>query len=541
MANKSELYGGDIPPYEESLFAFLEHGMLKNPDNLAVVSRSQPGDHLAEMVQNSTGSRPGRVKDSCLRWTYAEFFGVTANLATELLIQKLDADSMTITFIPNSVEWLLLFSASIVAKTGIAFLDIDMLQKPRRAELEAKLVQLRPACIVVADSDGAFAVDEALTRVDIADALKVALKPSVLEANANADSWRSLVSLSEPRSTSAIAKTVESAREDDPDRTALIIYTSGTSGGMPKGCIKHSGSLLGNTKTQRFSRHGDIEHGVRILQTANFRAIAPIVALMSWRDGATIVLSTYPFHPKTFLDDIEQESVSDIALIPAQVHAIAAEPTLKSRDLSSVRLIASGGDMVTSSLVHLIERCFPGASFMAVHGMSECGGIFQWTYHNGSDSIPFYQDISPLGHVSSGARIRMMSPEGEVVPRGEVGEFHVSHSSIFKGYLREQTETPELYTDETGRWFNTGDLGLISDAGDVYVVGRMKSVVKRAGVSIAPAAIESCLQAYIGSQASGLRRFLVREMLTQIADGCHRNTSPSTRARTVCHRGRLQR
>ena len=140
MSGKSELYGEDIPPYEESLFAFLEHGMLKNPDNVAVVSRSQPGDHLAELVQISTGSQPGRVKDSCLRWTYSEFFNVTINLATWLSIQKLNADSITVTFIPNSVEWLLLFSASIAAKTGIAFLDIDMLQKPRRAELEAKLV-----------------------------------------------------------------------------------------------------------------------------------------------------------------------------------------------------------------------------------------------------------------------------------------------------------------------------------------------------------------------------------------------------------------
>ena len=505
MATKSELYGGDIAPYEESLFAFLEHGFIRDPDALAVVSRPQRGDHLADMVQTSIGLPPRRIKDACLRWTYAEFFGVTINLATGLATQGLSAESITITFIPNSVEWLLLFSASIAAKTSVAFLDIDMLQKPRRAELEAKLVQLRPSCIVVADSEGASAVDDALTRVDVTNTLKVVLETRVAPASGDAHNWRSLVSLCEPHSASTITSTIESARDDNPDRTALIIYTSGTSGGMPKGCIKHAGSLLGNAKTQRFSRHGDIDHNVRILQTANFRAIAPIIALMCWRDGATVVLSTYPFQPKTFLEDIEQERVSDIGLIPAQAHAIAAEPTLKLRDLSCLRLVASGGDMVTSSLVHLIERCFPSASFMTVHGMSECGGIFQWAYHDGSSSIPFYQDISPLGHVTPGARIRMVSADGKVVPRGEVGELHVSHSSIFKTYLREQTETPELYTDETGRWFNTGDIGLINDAGDVYVIGRSKAVIKRAAVSIAPAAIESCLQAYIGSQVGGLR------------------------------------
>jgi 4-coumarate--CoA ligase len=178
---------------------------------------------------------------------------------------------------------------------------------------------------------------------------------------------------------------------------------------------------------------------------------------------------------------------------------------------------------------------------MAVHGMSECGGIFQWTYPDGISSIPFYQDISALGSVSPGARIRMLSPEGEVVPRGEVGEFHVSHSSIFKTYLREQTETPELYTDETGRWFNTGDLGIISESGDVYIVGRLKSVIKRAAVSIAPAAIESCLQAYIGSQVSALRHLLACFILTRIVDGRYWNASRNPWTRTVCHRGGLQR
>lgn len=505
MATSSEVYGGDVAPYDGSLFAFLEHGFTDNPDKLAVVSRNQRGDHLSDLLHTSTGSQPARINDSCLRWNYAEFFGVAVNLATGFSAQKLNADSMTVTFIPNSVEWLLVFSASVIAKTGMAFLDIDMLQKPRRAELEAKLVQLRPSCIVVADSAGALAVDDALQHIKLVDTLKVSLEIGLPQVNGDADSWKSLTSLCEPRSTSTLASTIDNARHDDPDRTALVIYTSGTSGGMPKGCVKHAGSLLANIRQQRFSRHGDFEHHVRIMQTANFRAIAPAVALMSWRDGATTVLSTYPFHPRTFLEDIEQEGVTDIALIPAQVHAIAVEPTLKSRNLSSVRLIASGGDMVTSALVQVINRCFPEASFMTVHGMSECGGLFQWTYTGGLDSIPFYQDISPLGHVSPGVRVRMLSATGEILPRGEVGEMHVSHESVFKAYLREQVGTPELYTDRTGQWFLTGDLGLISDAGDVYVVGRKKDVVKRAGVSIAPAAIESCLQAYIGSQVSRVR------------------------------------
>lgn len=464
------------PHNHESLFANIEYGLTKNPDNLAVVSRSQPGDHLSKTVYNSTGSLPTRIKDSCLRWTYAEFFGVALNLATGLSSPTRSEDSLIVTFIPNSVEWALLLSASIIAKIGIACLDIDMLQKPRRAELEAKLIQLRPSHIVVADGAGASAVEVVLQGLDLKDTLKISLETSSLQSNGGSGSWEQFTSFCEPRSAATLAKTVGDARHDDPDRTAMVIYTSGTSGGMPKGCVRHVASLIAYVQQQKFARPGDVGHNVRMIQTANFRAIAPCISLMVWRDGSTLVLSTYPFHPKTFLADLEQEKVTEMALVPAQVHAVAAEPTLKSTNLDSLRLVGSGGDMVTSALVAVIKRCFPHVFYMSIHGMSECGGVFQWPYLDGTDSIPFYQDISPLGHPSPGARIRMVSEAGEVVPRGTVAELYIQHGSVFKVYLREQKGTPEIYTDDTGQWFKTGDLGMINDAGDVYIVGRSKDV-----------------------------------------------------------------
>jgi fatty-acyl-CoA synthase len=506
MSTKSELYGGPLAPHNhDSLFAALEHGFLKDPEKLAVVSRSQRGDHLSEMVHRATNSQPSRIKDSCLRWTYAEFLGVTLNIAAGLSTQALPADSLIVTFIPNCVEWLLLLSSSVIAKNGLACLDIDMLQKPRRGELKAKLIQLRPSSIVVADATGASAVADVLRETDLEPVLKVSLETSLSHSNGNVDSWRPFASLCEPRSASLLAKTMEDARHDDPDRTVLVIYTSGTSGGMPKGCVKHVASTIAYIKQQKFARPGDVQHNVRIMQTANFRAIAPAISFMVWRDGSTIVLSTYPFHPKTFLADLEEERVTEVALIPAQVHAIAEEPALKSTNLDSLRLVGSGGDMVTSALVAVINRCFPQATYMTIHGMTECGGVFQWPYRGGVDSIPFHQGISPLGNPSPGARIRMVSTAGDVVSRGEAGELHIQHASVFKTYLREQEGMPEFYTDETGQWFKTGDLGMINDVGDVYIVGRMKDVVKRSGVSIAPAAIESCLQTYLGSQVGDAR------------------------------------
>jgi 4-coumarate--CoA ligase len=498
MLTKSEISGGPPQPLSESIFAFIEPGIRRRPDELAVVSKAQREDHLADAVREATGSPPKSDDKTTLRWTYAEFFGVSCNLAENLARKTADSDSVIITFIPNSVEYLLLLSASALAKVGVANLDVGMLQKARHGELEAYIRQLRPSCIVVPDAEGASAVDKVLETMQLPAVVKVSLDSSATqEAN-----WQSFASLCKAFPAEVIADRIEAARHDDPKRTALVVYTSGTSGGMPKGCLKHVASLITSVASQTYKRPDSESESVRIIQTANFRAIAPLVITRAWNEGATIVLSKYPFSVEAYLDDIEQERATELVLIPAQLHAIAASPSLKSRDLSSVELIGTGGDIVNSPLIQLGERVFPTGTFMTGHGMSECSGIFQWPYWGGSASIPFHQGISPVGRPSVGATLRLVSEEGEVVPIGEIGELHVQHGSVSKGYLRERKDMPEFYTDESGDWFITGDLGVFSESGDVYIVGRKKDVVKRAAVSIAPAAIESCLSAYAGAQVS---------------------------------------
>jgi acyl-CoA synthetase (AMP-forming)/AMP-acid ligase II len=506
--NKSEISGGPPPSLPDSLFAFFEPGVRRNPDKLAVVSKTQRGDHLAEAVRESTGSLPqGCDETTSLRWTYTETFAVSLSLG-ENLAQKIAGsssglDPVMVTLIPNSVEYLLLLTASTIAKTGIASLDVGMLQKARHEELERYIKQLQPTCIVVADAEGAATIDSILQGLQLSVAVKISLDDKTSQAAESESTWNSFTSLCKAYSAEVIAKRTEAARHDDPSRTAVIVYTSGTSSGKPKGCLKHVKSFITCLHASEISRPSSKTEKVRIIQTANFRVIAPLIIMRSWYDGATVVLTKHPFDVEAYLDDVAQERATDLALIPAMLHAIAASPGLQSRDLTCVEAIATGGDIVNSPLVKLAERTFPSGSFMTGHGMSECSGVFQWPYWEGSDSIPYHQGVSPVGRPSAGAKVRLVSEEGDVVPIGEVGELHVQHASVFKGYLeRERKDMPEFYTDESGDWLKTGDLGVFSENGDAYIVGRKKDVVKRAGVSIAPAAIESCLSAYAGTQVS---------------------------------------
>lgn len=500
MDRKADVRGPPVSSQHDSLFSCIESGISQDLDRLAVVSREQPYHHLSDVV--STYQHPSNKSNTgsgCLRWTYRQFNGVSVSLA-EGLAQRISSPGSTIvTLIPNSVEWLLLLSASILSKNAIACLDANMLNKPRHDELRRKILDLQPSVIVVEDAEGVAAAEQVLKSLELQNLVKISFSDKSIPSDSG--SWLPFADLCSPVTDQVASARLKDARHDSPDRAALIVYTSGTSSGVPKGCIRDVRGWIQSVSQQIWSLPGDTR-GKRALQTTNFRVIAPGCAVKAWYDGATVVLTGRTFDPMKFLDAMEEEGMSELVLLPAQLHAVAATPGFEHRDKSSVKLIMSGGDIVTSSLIEASKRLFPEAGFMTAWGMSEAGGCFAWPYWDGIEYVPFYSGISPLGRVTPGTRIRLISEDGKVVQRGEFGELHIQSDSVLQSYLAAPEKMDVVYQDEEGRWFKTGDLGMINDAGDVYIVGRLKDVIKRAAVSIAPAAIESCLAAFTGSQVS---------------------------------------
>jgi len=118
------------------------------------------------------------------------------------------------------------------------------------------------------------------------------------------------------------------------------------------------------------------------------------------------------------------------------------------------------------------------------------------------DQISSYGEIAPVGKVKPGDSVQVWSHDNDrVANRSEPADMHVCCGSIIKHYLGGVHED-SFYEDDHGRWFKTGDLGMINEDGIVYILGRMKDVIKRAGVPIIPAALESCIEKFTGSQVS---------------------------------------
>lgn len=484
-----------------SIFEHVEEGLQKNPDGPAVVVMHQSGNHLSELVEHTKPYSPatnGAHQPACLNWTYRQLHGAALKLSAGLLAHGVRPDSTVVTLIPNRVEYSLLLWTSTIVRFTLACLDYGALTAPRFDELDNFMQTLNPDVVIVPDAEGAKAVDTALRDIGQRPQLCVVLD------GPESPSWMTLLGLAQSSQLSPTKQKdlLEQARNDDPERIQFVLFTSGTSSGNPKGCPRR----VGNTchVLQQYARDRPMEANTRtLLANANFRVIAPSFSLATWKAGGATVMPGEGFAPGNVLDAIEEHGLTLMMLAPASLHALIAEPSFKSRNKSSMKSVLLGGDMITKDLLAKAQNSFPTSLIAVAHGATEGAALFRWPFANTPiEQVPYFGEIAPLGRVTKGARVRMWDHENKrVARRGEPGELHACCGSIIRGYLGGVNQE-SFYTDDKGQWYKTGDLGMIDKQDNVFILGRIKDVIKRSGVPITPAALESCIESYTGAVVS---------------------------------------
>ena len=499
----AELDGGSKEARTSS-FSLIQEGLQKSPDKPALIVAHQPAEHLSGLLDSNdddvkqTRSNGDSTK-TCFTWTYTQLHHASLKLVNGMFACNIRPKMTIVTLIPNSAEWALILWTSVFFRTTLSSVDPGALSQPRRDELVNFLVTLTPDVIVVPDAEGAKAVDEALQAANtILPLLRLTLADSASET------WKSLVDVA----TADIPQQIDeegltrAALTDDPDRTSLILFTSGTSSGKPKGCPR---SVRVTAFATEFAFLGPRDNTTTraLISSANFRIIAPMRMLSTWSHGGVNVVINVASAPN-ILDAAEQHRITHLILFPAVVHAVAADPKLQQRDLSSVTCVGSGGDIITKSLLHKMKATFPTAINYIGHGMTEGGCIVRWSWaQTPLEQLPYFGEIAPLGRIAVGAKVRVWNTEERrVAKRGEPGELHLCSPGMITHYLGHTNKDAFITGDDGTPWFNTGDLGMIDDDGNVFILGRIKDVMKRAAIPITPAALESCIVTLTGEQVS---------------------------------------
>jgi long-chain acyl-CoA synthetase len=270
--------------------------------------------------------------------------------------------------------------------------------------------------------------------------------------------------------------------ERDGSDTAVILYTSGTTG-TPKGAeLTHANMLdncfYGGTELMRISET-DVILGALPL----FHSFGQTCCLNTGvRAGACLTMIPR-FEPGKALEVIQRDKVTLFDGVPTMYHAMLNHPERARYDVSSLRLCVSGGSAMPVEVMRGFEKRF-GCIILEGYGLSETSPVASFNHPDrerkpGSIGTPIY-----------GVEMKVVDDQGNDLPIGDVGEIVVRGHNVMKGYLNRPDATAETLTDG---WLHTGDLARMDEDGYFFIVDRKKDMIIRGGYNVYPREVEEVL------------------------------------------------
>ncbi|MFP5332931.1 MAG: 4-coumarate--CoA ligase family protein [Acidimicrobiia bacterium] len=270
---------------------------------------------------------------------------------------------------------------------------------------------------------------------------------------------------------------------DVADDVVVLPYSSGTTG-LPKGVMLTHRNLVANlAQTEHILR---VEAGKdRVIAVLPFFHIYGMQVLMNnvvYR-GATVV--TMPrFDLPEFLRLLQDEAITIAYLVPPIVLALAKHPMVDDYDLSSLRLIFSGAAPLSGELAAEARKRL-GVAVVQGYGMTELSPVTHSTPEGAFNP-------ASVGVTISNTVTRIVDPAtGEDCEPGVDGEVWIRGPQVMKGYLN-NPEATAITIDDEG-WLHTGDIGHFDVDGFLYIVDRLKELIKYKGFQVPPAELEGIL------------------------------------------------
>ena len=273
----------------------------------------------------------------------------------------------------------------------------------------------------------------------------------------------------------------------DEEAPAVILFTSGSTG-MPKGVelpfrsvVANQQNVLARARLQPDLIPADAPQAVNLISTPLFHIGAFATLITQILTGGRIVFNTGRFDPAQVLTLIESERVERWGAVPTMAARLLEHPDFDAHDLSSLRSFPLGGAPVPPVLLERLARRLPqlrGRGMVNTWGMTEGGGFF--TMATGADLARYPKTV---GRGFATVELRITDPDD--AGRGEI---LVRSPSMMLGYVGIDDGT--LQADG---WLHTGDIGHLDEEGFLFIDGRSKDMVIRAGENIACPHVEAAL------------------------------------------------
>ncbi|MFL5806998.1 MAG: long-chain-fatty-acid--CoA ligase [Roseiflexaceae bacterium] len=271
----------------------------------------------------------------------------------------------------------------------------------------------------------------------------------------------------------------------DPDDTAVILYTSGTTG-QPKGAeLTHANMLLNARLADTMYPRAD--HDVHLITLPLFHSFGQTVQMNAgFYNRATLVLLPR-FSPDAAFQLMDRENVTFFAGVPTMYWELLNYAGADRYDLQKIarnlRVCISGGAAMPLEVMKAFEQKYD-VTILEGYGLSETSPIATFNRMDrptkpGSTGLPVW-----------GVAVRVVDQDGNDVPMGEAGEIIIRGHNVMKGYYKRPEGTA---TAIKHGWFYTGDIGQRDADGYLYIVDRLKDMVIRGGFNVYPREIEEVL------------------------------------------------
>jgi acyl-CoA synthetase (AMP-forming)/AMP-acid ligase II len=293
------------------------------------------------------------------------------------------------------------------------------------------------------------------------------------------------------------AEPLAEAYPADPDATAALFYTSGTTG-KPKGVELTHRALVGQLASSAALPTTRLVRGEAVIGLP----IAHIMGFISALGLACAGLPVYflpRFRPTDVLDAIEQRRASMFIGVPA-MYRMLLEAGAETRDLGSIRVWGSGADAMPPELAHKFKQLGAMATLPVV------GSVGEATFFEGYGMVELgggaAAKVSPpmlnvglgesLGFPLPGYKFRVVDEDGKDAGSGQIGELLIKGPGVTKGYWGDAAATEATVTSDG--WLRTGDLARKGVFGSVLFAGRKKDVIKHGGYSVYALEVERAIE-----------------------------------------------
>lgn len=427
--------------------------------------------YLERWAKETPGKPAIRTEDRDV--SYAELHAAARRLANSLLDLGLEKQDVVAIQMPNWPEFLIAYFGTMMMGGILATMHMPY----RGREMEPLLNHGRAKAVICTGPLPNH--DAPATMLDLRD--RVASLEHVIVAGQNAPAGAlSLNTLIAEGADRAIAE------PPGPADFSTLCFTSGTSA-APKGVLREHRTFCGNARA--FSPTIDLTADDVVMVAPPFTHVFGLCCtnLTLWVGGTSLLLPL--FTPEAYAERLIDGAPSVVFSAPAHLAGTVKAGLLDGTNITSVRLVVTGGSVCPAAVAAAFESRLKGGRVGHLFGMTEMILATQTP----PDSPPEKRHGS-AGPVTPGVEARVTDPQGAILGPGEEGELEIMSYANLAGYLENAAANAVSFTEDG--WFRTGDLAVIDADGFIDITGRVKDLINRGGIKFNPTDLENTLMAH---------------------------------------------